>query len=423
MRAGTAEGAVIKPQLASARTPPSASRDGAAASYRILTLNHISARGLERLPAARYHTGSDIADPDAILVRSADMHKMRLPEGLLAVARAGAGTNNIPVAELSRRGIPVFNAPGANANAVKELVVAALFLAARNICQAWAFTRELKGDDAAIEKAVEQGKKSYVGFELPGRTLGVIGLGAVGVEVANCADALGMKVLGYDPLITVQRAWQLSSRVQQALSLDDLCARADMISVHVPLLESTRALINAQRIRRMRPGAVLMNFARAAIVSEPDVIAALDSEQLRAYICDFPTSALIAHPRAITLPHLGASTGEAEENCAVMAADTLRDFLENGHIRNSVNFPDAALPRQSGSIRIAIANSNVPNMVGQISTALAAAGLNIAELLNRSRGEYAYTLIDAEGEADAQLLARLRTIEGVLSVRRVATGE
>ena len=415
----------MSPPLATVRAagPAEGSAEGnvnperSGATYRILTLNQISRHGLERLPPTRYQTGSEVANPDAILVRSADMHRMALPASLLAVARAGAGTNNIPVAELSRRGIPVFNSPGANANAVKELVVAALFLAARNICQAWDFTRALTGDDEAIEKAVEQGKKTYVGFELPGRTLGVIGLGAVGVEVANCADALGMKVLGYDPLITVQRAWQLSSRVQQALSLEDLCARSDMISVHVPLLEGTRGLINAQRIRRMHPGAVLMNFARAAIVNESDVIAALDSGHLHAYICDFPSRALIAHPRAITLPHLGASTAEAEENCAIMAVDTLRDFLENGHIRNSVNFPDAALPRQSGSIRIAIANSNIPNMVGQISTALAEAGFNIAELLNRSRGEYAYTLIDAEGDPDAQLLARLRAIGGVLSVR------
>jgi D-3-phosphoglycerate dehydrogenase / 2-oxoglutarate reductase len=394
-----------------------------AAPYRILTLNHISPRGLERLPRALYQTGADIAEPDAILVRSADMHRMQLPPSVLAVARAGAGTNNIPVAELSKRGIPVFNSPGANANAVKELVIAALFLAARNICQAWSFARDLKGDDATIDAAVEQGKKNYVGFELPGRTLGVIGLGAVGVEVANSAEALGMNVLGYDPLITVQRAWQLSSKVQQALSLDDLCARSDMITVHVPLLEGTRGLLNAARIRRMHPGGVLMNFARAPIVSEPDVIAALDSGHLHAYICDFPSSALKDHPRAVTLPHLGASTVEAEQNCAVMAADTLRDFLESGHIRNSVNFPDAVLPRQSGSIRIAIANSNIPNMVGQISTALAGAGLNIAELLNRSRGEYAYTLIDAEGDASSELLAQLRAIEGVLSVRLVSSAE
>jgi D-3-phosphoglycerate dehydrogenase / 2-oxoglutarate reductase len=395
----------------------------ASAEYRILTLNHISATGLARLPRTRYQVGADVSQPDAILVRSADMHRAALPASVLAVARAGAGTNNIPVAELSRRGIPVFNSPGANANAVKELVIAAMFLAARNICQAWQFARSLAGDDAAIDLAVEQGKKSYVGFELPGRTLGVIGLGAIGVEVANCAEALGMKVLGYDPLITVQRAWQLSSRVQQALSLDDLCARSDLITVHVPLMDGTRGLINAARIRRMHAGAVLMNFARAPIVTEADVVTALDSGHLHAYICDFPSSALKDHPRAVTLPHLGASTLEAEENCAVMAADTLRDFLESGQIRNSVNFPDAVLPRQSGSLRIAIANSNIPNMVGQISTALADAGLNIAELLNRSRGELAYTLIDAEGDADGGLLARLRTIEGVLSVRLVSAAE
>jgi D-3-phosphoglycerate dehydrogenase len=342
---------------------------------------------------------------------------MSLPASLLAVARAGTGTNNIPVAALSKRGIPVFNAPGANANAVKELVLAGLLLAARNICQAWAFARALEGDDRAIDEAVEKGKKRYVGFELPGRTLGVVGLGAVGVEVANAAQALGMQVLGYDPQITVQRAWQLSSSVQQALSLQDLCARSDFITVHVPLLDSTRNLIDAACLKLMHPGGVLLNFARAQIVNTADVVAALDSGHLHAYVCDFPVGALKGHARAITLPHLGASTLEAEENCAVMAAESLRDFLENGHIRNSVNFPDAALPRQSGSIRLAIANSNVPNMVGQISTALAAAKLNIAELLNRSRGEYAYTLIDAEGTADEALLKRLRAIEGVLSVR------
>jgi D-3-phosphoglycerate dehydrogenase len=385
--------------------------------YRILTLNNISARGLARLPAEHYEVAAKLDNPDGILVRSADMHAMSLPASLLAVARAGTGTNNIPVAALSKRGIPVFNAPGANANAVKELVLAGLLLAARNICQAWAFARALEGDDRAIDEAVEKGKKRYVGFELPGRTLGVVGLGAVGVEVANAAQALGMQVLGYDPQITVQRAWQLSSSVQQALSLQDLCARSDFITVHVPLLDSTRNLIDAACLKLMHPGGVLLNFARAQIVNTADVVAALDSGHLHAYVCDFPVGALKGHARAITLPHLGASTLEAEENCAVMAAESLRDFLENGHIRNSVNFPDAALPRQSGSIRLAIANSNVPNMVGQISTALAAAKLNIAELLNRSRGEYAYTLIDAEGTADEALLKRLRAIEGVLSVR------
>ncbi|HEY3808575.1 MAG TPA: phosphoglycerate dehydrogenase [Steroidobacteraceae bacterium] len=387
--------------------------------YRVLTLNNISVRGLERLPRERYEVSSQIGQPHAVLVRSTDMHAMQIPQSVLAVARAGAGTNNIPVAALARRGVPVFNAPGANANAVKELVLAGLFLAARNICQAWAYARDLVGADEAIDAAVEKGKSRYVGFELPGRTLGVIGLGAVGVQVANSAEALGMKVLGYDPQITVQRAWQLSSTVQQALSLEDLFARSDAISVHVPLLPATRGLVNAARLRLLKPGSVILNFARAPIVVEAEVVAALDSGHLRAYICDFPSQALKGHPRAITLPHLGASTLEAEENCAMMAADTLREFLEHGNIRNCVNFPEAVLPRQPGSQRLAIANSNVPNMVGQISTCLAGAGLNIAELLNRSLGEFAFTLIDAEGAPDETLMARLRAIDGVLSARVV----
>jgi D-3-phosphoglycerate dehydrogenase / 2-oxoglutarate reductase len=387
--------------------------------YRILTLNNISVRGLERLPRERYELASEIGNPHAVLLRSADMHGMSISPSVLAVARAGAGTNNIPVAALSKRGVPVFTAPGANANAVKELVLAGLFLAARNICQAWAYARELQGDDRTIDAAVEKGKKNFVGFELPGRTLGVVGLGAVGVEVCNSAQALGMKVLGYDPQITVARAWQLSSSVQQALSLDDLFARSDIVSVHVPMLEETRGLINGARLRLMRPGGAVLNFARAPIVNEGEVAAELDRGHLHAYICDFPTNALKQHPRAVTLPHLGASTIEAEDNCAIMVADTLREFLEQGHIRHCVNFPDAALPREAGSIRLAIANANVPNMVGQISTCLASAGLNIAELLNRSRGEYAYTLIDAEGVADEALLQRIRAIDGVLSARLV----
>lgn len=391
--------------------------------YRVLTLNNISVRGLERLPREHYEVASQIGEPHAIMVRSADMHAMQIPGSVLAVARAGAGTNNIPVVALARRGVPVFNAPGANANAVKELVLAGLLLAARNICQAWAYARDLTGEDAVIDAAVEKGKANYVGFELPGRTLGVIGLGAVGVQVANSAEALGMKVLGYDPQITVQRAWQLSSTVQQALSLDDLFARSDAISVHVPLLPATRGLVSAARLRLLRPGGVILNFARAPIVVEADVVAALDSGHLRAYICDFPTRALKNHARAITLPHLGASTLEAEDNCAMMAADTLREFLEHGNIRNCVNFPEAVLPRQPGSQRIAIANSNVPNMVGQISTCLAGARLNIAELLNRSLGEFAFTLIDAEGTPDEALMARLRAIDGVLSVRVVPSAD
>ena len=385
--------------------------------HHILTLNHISTRGLERLPQDRYQVGPDVAAPEAILVRSADMHSMEISPSVLAIARAGAGVNNIPVAELSKRGVPVFNAPGANANAVKELVLAGLFVAARNICPAWSFARSLAGDDQAINEAVERGKSQFVGFELPGRTLGVLGLGAVGVEVANSALALGMRVLGYDPQITVQRAWQLSSSVEQALSLDDLFARADVVSVHVPLNLETRNLVNESRLGLMRKGGVLLNFARAPIVETQAMIAALDGGRLRAYVCDFPNNALKDHPKVVTLPHLGASTNEAEDNCAIMAADALREFLENGNVRHSVNYPEAVLPRVANTTRIAIANSNVPNMVGQISTCLATAGLNIADLLNKSRGEYAYTLIDTDGAVDEELVASLKRIEGVLSAR------
>lgn len=386
-------------------------------AYRILTLNNISARGLERLPRERYEVASALADPDGILVRSADMHSFDVPASVVAVARAGAGTNNIPVARLSKRGVPVFNAPGANANAVKELVIAGLFLAARNICQAWDYARKLQGTDEEIDVAVEQGKKKFVGYELPGRTLGVIGLGAVGVEVANAAHSLGMRVLGFDPQITVQRAWQLSSGVEQALSMDDLFSRCDMVTVHVPLLEATRGLVNTSRLRLLKSNGVILNFSRAGIVDERAVLEALDSGKLHAYVCDFPTNALKSHPKVVALPHLGASTLEAEENCAAMVVDTLREFLEHGNIRHSVNFPEAILPRTAGATRLAIANENVPNMVGQISTALAAANLNIADLLNKSRGELAYTLIDVDGAIPAAIPEQLRQIEGVLTVR------
>lgn len=388
-------------------------------SFKVLTLNNISVRGLERLPRDRYEVASDIGQPDAIMLRSADMHSMEIPASVKAVARAGAGTNNIPIPRLSKRGVPVFNAPGANANAVKELVIAGLFLAARNICQAWGYVRSLKGSDHEIEVAVEKGKKKFVGYELPGRTLGVIGLGAIGVEVANAAHLLGMRVLGFDPQITVRRAWQLSSGVEQALSLDDLFARSDMVTVHVPLLDETRNLVNAARLALLKPTGVVLNFSRAGIVDDAAVLEALNEGKLSAYICDFPTNQLKDHPKVVALPHLGASTAEAEENCAVIVADTLRDFLENGNIRNSVNFPEAIMPRTGAVSRIGIANENVPNMVGQISTALADAKLNIADLLNKSRGELAYTLIDLDGPVSDNLVEKLKSIQGVLSVRAV----
>jgi D-3-phosphoglycerate dehydrogenase len=388
-------------------------------TYRILTLNQISSRGLSRLPRERYEVGSKVVQPDAILLRSADLHGFAVAREVRAIGRAGAGVNNIPVEQMSRRGIPVFNTPGANANAVKELVLAGLLLAARNIASAWLFARALEGDDEAIEAAVEKGKKSFVGFELPGRTLGVVGLGAVGVEVANSALALGMKVVGYDPQLTVQRAWQLSASVEQALSLEDLFTRSDAVSVHVPLNANTQKLVNAARLSLMKRDATLLNFARAGIVDGAAVLAALDAERLHAYVCDFPSRALKDHPRVITLPHLGASTAEAEENCAVMVVEQLRDFLENGNIRNSVNYPEAVLPRVPNTTRLSVANLNVPNMVGQISTCLAAQGINIADLLNKSRGEYAYTLIDVDGTVGEELLEKIRSIEGVLTARFV----
>lgn len=388
-------------------------------TFAIKTLNAISHVGLARLPKESYVVGPEVEAPDALLLRSASLHGVAIPESVVAVARAGAGTNNIPIPDYSARGIPVFNTPGANANAVKELVIAALFLAARNIIPAAAFAHRLDGDADSMDKAVEAGKKAYVGFELPGRTLGVIGLGAIGVEVANAATGLGMRVMGYDPGITVEHAWKLSSFVEHVTSLETMLKRADIITVHVPLVPATRGLIGAPELALMRKTAVLINFSRGPIVDQDAVVAALESNRLRGYVCDFPTPQLNKRPGVVTLPHLGASTNEAEENCARMAADQLRDFLENGVIVNSVNFPSADLPRAEGTRRIAIANSNVPNMVGQISTLLAAQGLNIADLLNKSRGELAYTLVDVEGEVPEALIGQIRSIPGVLSARLI----
>ncbi len=384
--------------------------------YKILTLNNISVAGLDRLPRDKYEIASEITHPDGILLRSFKMHDMEIPETLKAIGRAGAGVNNIPVDKMTALGIPVFNAPGANANAVKELVVAGMLMAARNIGQAWAFSRSLEGSDEQIGKAVESGKKNFKGFELPGRTLGVIGLGAIGVQVANAARALGMKVVGYDPTITVQRAWQLESDVQQAVSVDDLLVRSDFVTFHVPLTDSTRNMINADRLRNMKPGAVILNFARNGIVDDAAAVAALEDGHLYAYVCDFPSNLLKDHARVITLPHLGASTEEAEDNCAVMVADEVKDFLEDGNITNAVNFPYINLPR-NGGYRIAVINSNVPNMVAQISTDLGEVDLNIIDLLNKSRDQVAVTLIDVDKEPVQGTLDKIAAIEGVMSVR------
>jgi D-3-phosphoglycerate dehydrogenase len=374
--------------------------------------------GLERFPVERYKIASDVAAPDAILLRSYDMHAYEIPSSLKAVARAGVGVNNIPIKGMNERGIPVFNTPGANANAVKELVLAGMFLSARNICQAWDYVRSLDGDDASLAEQVEAGKKQFLGFELPGRTLGVIGLGAIGVLVANAALKLGMRVIGYDPDLTVRRAWQLSSEAVQAVSLDDLLSRADFVSIHVPLSDRTRDLINADCIRKMRDTATLLNFSRHGIVSDAAVGEALDQCKLNAYICDFPTAVLKSHQRVLALPHIGASTREAEQNCAVMASNQLREFLENGNITNSVNFPEVVVPRISAA-RVVLVNANVPNMLGQISTTLANAGLNILDMFNKSKNELAYTLADVEGKIPAGVLGELAGIDGVLSVRSI----
>ncbi|MES9812577.1 MAG: phosphoglycerate dehydrogenase [Candidatus Thiodiazotropha sp.] len=390
--------------------------------YKILTLNNISVAGLDRLPRDTYEVASEITHPDAILLRSHKMHGMEIPETVKAIGRAGAGVNNIPVAEMTGLGIPVFNAPGANANAVKELVLAGALLAARNLGPAWRFTTGLSGDDGVISKQVESGKKNFVGFELPGRTMGVIGLGAIGVKVANACRALGMNVIGYDPTITVQSAWKLASEVEQALSVDDLLSKSDFVTFHVPLTDATANMINAERLRLMKPGSVLLNFARNGIVDDEATVAALDSGQLYAYVCDFPSNLLKDHPRVITLPHLGASTKEAEDNCAIMVAEEVRDYLENGNITNSVNFPSINLPR-NGGFRIAVVNSNVPNMVGQISTDLANEGLNILDMLNKSRDDIAVTLLDVDKLPSAELLRTLASIDGVLSVRSLSGEE
>ena len=386
---------------------------------KIQTLNNISPLGLERFPRERYEVGSEISRPDAIMVRSADMHKLDIPGSVRAIGRAGAGTNNIPVAAMTERGVPVFNAPGANANAVKELVLAGLMLAARNIFPAMDFVRKIEGDGKELHTAVEAGKKKFVGFELPGRPLGVIGLGAIGVKVANAALELGMEVWGFDPAMTVQNAWQLDSRVRQAVSVDDLMSRCQFVTVHVPLLDATRGLINAERIRLLKPGGVVLNFARDGIVDEDATLAALDDGSLHAYVCDFPSAKNKNHPRVIATPHLGASTGEAESNCAVMIALQLREFLEHGNITNSVNFPEAVMPWVEGKTRLCISNANVPNMVGQISTLLAEHDLNIADLLNKSRGDIAYTLVDVDSDVPQATIDGIARIEGVLNVRMI----
>ncbi len=382
----------------------------------VLVLNPIAQVGLERLPAERYEVVKESKSPDVILVRSADMHEMAFDANLKVVGRAGAGVNNIPVKELSRLGVPVFNAPGANANAVKELVVAGMLIAARNLAPALDFVRNLEIKDRDLEKKVEAGKKAYAGDELPGHTLGVVGLGKIGSLVADAAIRLGMQVVGYDPEITVDAAWSLSAQVRKANSLDELLKASDFVTLHVPLIDKTRGLINAKNVKHMKAGAVLLNFSRDGIVEDAAALQALSTKHLRCYVTDFPSAELIGKPGVVALPHLGASTREAEDNCAVMVADQVREYLAHGTMENAVNFPNAQMPRES-PYRLAIANANVPNMLASISNAMGSRKINIHNMLNKSKGEMAYTLVDVDSPVPDSVVKELCAIKGVLAVR------
>lgn len=384
--------------------------------HKVRTLNHIAVEGLQVFPRDRYEVGGEITDPDAILLRSHNMHDMPIPASVAVVGRAGAGVNNIPVEALSERGVPVFNAPGANANAVKELVIAGMLLAARNICDAWAACRRLDERGKALNAAVEAMKKQYAGIELPGRTLGVVGLGAIGVRVANAAHALGMNVVGYDPHMTVEGAWQLTADVAKAATLDSLYAESDFVTFHLPLNDATRNILGAARIPGLKAGATVLNFARGGIVDDEALLLALNDGRVARYVTDFPSASLLDHPQVICLPHLGASTAEAERNCAVQVARQVRNYLESGDVLHSVNFPTTRLPRR-GATRICLCNTNMPNMIGQMSNLLGEAGANILHMRNESRGELAYNLVDVESTLDTQVVERLRGIEGVRSVR------
>jgi len=385
-------------------------------TYSIQTLNNISDKGLSLLPASKYVVSDEAENPDAILLRSFKMHDMPIPPSLKAVGRAGAGVNNIPLEKMTDAGVVVFNAPGANSNAVKELVIAGMLMACRNLIQARDFAKSLEGTDEEITKQVEAGKKNFAGFELPGRTLGVIGLGAIGVLVANAARSLGMRVIGYDPLISIDKAWELDANVEKATDINHLLQEADFITFHVPLVEATKNLINANTLQNMKDNVVILNFARNGIVDDEAVCAALDTGKVYSYVCDFPSNLLNQHERVVALPHLGASTAEAEENCAIMVANEVREYLENGTIRNSVNMPAIDLPRAGGT-RILLIHKNIPDMVGQVSHILGKAGANIIHMVNNSRGEVAVTLLDVENGLDEQTQNELKAIEGMLKVR------
>ena len=380
----------------------------------VKVLNNISPLGLEKFPKETYEVSTNEENPDAILVRSAKMHEMEIGDKLKAIGRAGAGVNNIPLDKMSDRGVVVFNTPGANANAVKELVISSMLLASRNICQAWDYVNKLPLEN--LKATVEDGKKQYSGSELPGKTLGIVGLGAIGVEIANAASMLGMDVIGYDPSISKKNAWKISSEVEEALSLEELFSKSDFVSIHVPLVEATKNLLNSKRIALLPEGCVVINMSRDGIVDEDQLIKSLDSGRVKYYVTDFPIDDKKNHDRVIALPHLGASTSEAEDNCAIMIAKQIKDYLEHGNIVNSVNFPDSKMPR-AGEKRLAITHRNIPNMVRQITKEIAEEGANIVDMLNKSRGDYAYTLIDIEKEISKTVIENIKQVEGILKVR------
>jgi D-3-phosphoglycerate dehydrogenase len=384
---------------------------------KIQILNKISEKGLEKFPKDEYEMASEIVNPDAILLRSFNLHDMDIPASVKAVARAGAGVNNIPVDRCKERGIVVFNTPGANANAVKELVIAGLIISSRRIFRSMVWTKELVGEGTEVPKLIEKGKKQFAGPEIKGKRLGVIGLGAIGVMVANDALALGMEVSGYDPYISIEAAWGLSRSVKREVSLEKLISRSDYLTIHVPVNDSTKGMLNSKRFDYMKKGTRLLNFSRGELVNNEDLIEALNNDTLSFYITDFPNEELLKTDKVMSFPHLGASTYESEENCAVMAVDQLHNYLENGNIKNSVNFPDSTMERSQGTTRLVIANRNIPSMVGQITSVLAEREINIAEMLNKSREDYAYNIIDTDSDVTDTLLDKIRAIDGVVMVR------
>jgi len=384
-----------------------------AAKFKIQTFDKIASEGLKRFPMDSYEVASEFSTPDAILLRSFSLHNHAIPKSVKAIARAGAGVNNIPIAQCTEQGIVVFNTPGANANAVKELVLASLFLSSRKIYQGIAWSQSLKGKGEEVPKLVEKGKSSFVGPEVLGKTLGVIGLGAIGMLVANAAESIGMRVIGYDPYISIDAAWQLSKNVEKARSLEALLAESDYITLHVPLMDGTKGFIDKSKLALMKDGVKILNFAREGLYNKADVLNALNSGKVSCLVTDFPEDDLLSNDRIITVPHLGASTPESETNCAMMAVDQLRNFLEDGNIKNSVNFPAADMPRNGGS-RIIIANKNVPAMVGKITNVLAEQNINISDMLNKHRDELAYNIIDIDGSISDEQVARIRQIEGII---------